>query len=110
MIFRGESSTAQMRRTPEELAACLVGELTFPQGVFLMTGTWVVRAGFALSTVDARRGIDSARRSGEAYVALRGKRCGSGEVVGIGIVLNVSRDGQCQATCSPGPSEAISSM
>ena len=49
MIFNGESSTAQMHRTPEELAACLVGELTFPQGVFLMTGTCVVPGeGFTL--------------------------------------------------------------
>ena len=49
-IFNGESSTAQMHRTPEELAACLVGELTFPQGVFLMTGTCVVPGeGFTLA-------------------------------------------------------------
>jgi 2-dehydro-3-deoxy-D-arabinonate dehydratase len=56
MVFRGESSTAQMRRTPEELAACLVKELTFPQGVFLMTGTCVVPGeGFTLQTGDAMR-------------------------------------------------------
>jgi 2-dehydro-3-deoxy-D-arabinonate dehydratase len=55
-ILNGESSTAQMHRTPEELAACLVGELTFPQGVFLMTGTCVVPGeGFTLQTGDAMR-------------------------------------------------------
>ena len=56
MVFRGESSTAQMRRTPKDLAACLVKELTFPQGVFLMTGTCVVPGeGFTLQTGDAMR-------------------------------------------------------
>ena len=34
-----------MRRRPAELAAWLVRELTFPQGVFLMTGTCVVPGG-----------------------------------------------------------------
>jgi len=56
MVFRGESSTAQMRRTPEELAACLVSELTFPQGAFLMTGTCVVPGeGFTLRSGDMMR-------------------------------------------------------
>jgi 2-dehydro-3-deoxy-D-arabinonate dehydratase len=51
--FSAESSTAQMHRTPEELAACLVSELTFPQGVFLMTGTCVVPGeGFTLRSGD----------------------------------------------------------
>ena len=54
VLFRGESSTAQMHRTPEELAACLVKELAFPQGVFLMTGTCVVPGeGFTLQSGDA---------------------------------------------------------
>lgn len=41
-IFTGQTSTAQMRRTPQELAAYLFRELTFPQGAFLLTGTGVV--------------------------------------------------------------------
>jgi 2-dehydro-3-deoxy-D-arabinonate dehydratase len=54
--FTGESSTAQMHRKPEELAACLVNELTFPQGVFLMTGTCVVPGeGFTLRSGDTMR-------------------------------------------------------
>jgi 2-dehydro-3-deoxy-D-arabinonate dehydratase len=40
--FSGETSTARMKRTPEELAAYLFRELTFPSGAFLMTGTGVV--------------------------------------------------------------------
>ncbi len=44
-VFAGEATTAQMRRRPAELAAWLVRELTFPQGVFLMTGTCVVPGG-----------------------------------------------------------------
>jgi 2-dehydro-3-deoxy-D-arabinonate dehydratase len=55
-IFTGESSTAQMHRTPEELAAFLVKELTFPNGVFLMTGTCVVPGeGFTLQSGDTMR-------------------------------------------------------
>ncbi|MEW6128633.1 MAG: fumarylacetoacetate hydrolase family protein [Acidobacteriota bacterium] len=42
MIFTGETSTAQMRRAPEELAAYLFRELTFAAGVFLLTGTGIV--------------------------------------------------------------------
>lgn len=41
-VFSGASSTAQMRRTPHELAAFLLRELSFPNGVFLMTGTGIV--------------------------------------------------------------------
>ena len=40
--FTGQTSTAQMRRKIEELAAYLFRELTFPDGVFLMTGTGIV--------------------------------------------------------------------
>jgi 2-dehydro-3-deoxy-D-arabinonate dehydratase len=54
--FSGKSSTAQMHRRPEELAACLVQELTFPQGVFLMTGTCMVPGdGFTLHSGDTMR-------------------------------------------------------
>ena len=41
-IFSGETSTAQMRRTTEELANYLFRELTFSAGVFLLTGTGLV--------------------------------------------------------------------
>ena len=41
-VFTGETSTAQMRRTTEELAAYLFRELTFAAGVLLLTGTGVV--------------------------------------------------------------------
>lgn len=41
-VFRGETSTTQMRRTPQELADYLFRELTFQEGVFLLTGTGVV--------------------------------------------------------------------
>lgn len=40
--FAAETSTARMKRTPEELAAYLFRELTFPGGAFLMTGTGIV--------------------------------------------------------------------
>ena len=41
-VFDGDTSTAQMRRTAEELAAYLFRELTFAAGVFLLTGTGIV--------------------------------------------------------------------
>lgn len=41
-VYGGETSTARMRRTPEELAGFLFRELSFPNGVFLMTGTGIV--------------------------------------------------------------------
>jgi 2-dehydro-3-deoxy-D-arabinonate dehydratase len=40
--FSGETSTANMKRRLEELAAYLTRELDFPHGVFLMTGTGIV--------------------------------------------------------------------
>ena len=40
--YEGQTSTSQMRRTLEELAGYLFRELTFPDGVFLMTGTGIV--------------------------------------------------------------------
>ena len=43
-IFFGETSTAMMRRTPEELVGYLFRETSFPNGVFLMTGTGIVPA------------------------------------------------------------------
>ncbi len=40
--FRGEVSTGQMRRSPEELVAYLARFNDFPQGVILLTGTGIV--------------------------------------------------------------------
>jgi 2-dehydro-3-deoxy-D-arabinonate dehydratase len=41
-VFQGEITTAQMVRSFEELVAYLGRELSFPWGVFLMTGTGIV--------------------------------------------------------------------
>jgi 2-dehydro-3-deoxy-D-arabinonate dehydratase len=40
--FAGEASTAEMRRSFEELTEHLGRALTFPHGVFLLTGTGIV--------------------------------------------------------------------
>lgn len=42
VVFAGETSTAQMRRTPQELVGYLFRELAFPEGAFLLTGTGIV--------------------------------------------------------------------
>ncbi len=42
VVFSGETSLSQMKRTPEELIGYLFRETTFPTGVFLMTGTGIV--------------------------------------------------------------------
>ncbi len=42
MAFRGETSTAKLKRSLEEMVAWLTRELSFPEGVFLMTGTGLV--------------------------------------------------------------------
>lgn len=41
-LWRGETSTSQMRRTFRELIDCLFAALEFPVGVILMTGTGIV--------------------------------------------------------------------
>lgn len=41
-VFHGETSLAQMKRTPEELVSFLYRETSFPYGCFLMTGTGIV--------------------------------------------------------------------
>jgi len=41
-VYSDETSTARMKRTPEELVDYLFRENTFPDGVFLMTGTGLV--------------------------------------------------------------------
>src|SRR5690606_23682884 len=40
--FQGEVTVAQMKRKPQELLHYLFRELTFPSGVYLMTGTGVI--------------------------------------------------------------------
>jgi len=42
IIYQGETSSAQMKRSLQELVDYLTMELDFPQGVFLMTGTGIV--------------------------------------------------------------------
>jgi 2-dehydro-3-deoxy-D-arabinonate dehydratase len=42
MVFSGETLISQMKRSHEELVEYLTREMTFPQGVFLMTGTCIV--------------------------------------------------------------------
>lgn len=41
-VFDDSISTARMKQTPEDLVGFLFREATFPQGVFLMTGTGIV--------------------------------------------------------------------
>jgi 2-dehydro-3-deoxy-D-arabinonate dehydratase len=54
--FRGETSTAKMKRRPEELVSWLGRELAFPQGGFLMTGTGIVPGDdFSLQPGDVAR-------------------------------------------------------
>ena len=42
IVFKGETSISQMKRSLEELATHLMQEMDFPHGVFLMTGTGIV--------------------------------------------------------------------
>jgi 2-dehydro-3-deoxy-D-arabinonate dehydratase len=52
-VFQGSTRTAQMNRKLDELAAYLFRELSFPQGVFLLTGTGIVPPEqFTLATGD----------------------------------------------------------
>lgn len=41
-VFEGEISINQMKRSHDELAEYLTREMSFPQGVYLMTGTCLV--------------------------------------------------------------------
>ena len=53
-VFEDATDTSQMKRSFAELAACLGTELSFPQGVFLMTGTSLVPPDtFSLGVGDA---------------------------------------------------------
>ena len=58
--FTGDTTLAQMKRTPEELAAWLYRDQTFSHGAFLLTGTGVVPPdSFTLDKGDVIRiGID----------------------------------------------------
>jgi 2-dehydro-3-deoxy-D-arabinonate dehydratase len=42
VVFQGETSSAQLKRTLNEIADWLTRELAFPNGVLLMTGTGIV--------------------------------------------------------------------
>jgi 2-dehydro-3-deoxy-D-arabinonate dehydratase len=55
-VFSGETSVSQMKRSLEELVACLFQELDFPHGALLMTGTCLVpEDDFNLSPGDSVR-------------------------------------------------------
>jgi len=41
-VFAGDANTSQMKRTLDELVEHLTREITFPHGVFLLTGTCIV--------------------------------------------------------------------
>jgi 2-dehydro-3-deoxy-D-arabinonate dehydratase len=41
-VFRGDTGTASMKRTPEELVRYLMLDNVFPHGAFLLTGTGIV--------------------------------------------------------------------
>jgi 2-dehydro-3-deoxy-D-arabinonate dehydratase len=41
-LFCGTTSIAELKRDPQELIEFLFRDQTFPQGVFLMTGTGIV--------------------------------------------------------------------
>lgn len=42
LVFQGNTNTSNMNRKPDELVEYLFQELSFPQGVFLLTGTGIV--------------------------------------------------------------------
>lgn len=55
-VFQGETSSAQLKRSLEEIAGWLTRELAFPNGVLLMTGTGIVPPDdFSLEVDDAVR-------------------------------------------------------
>ncbi len=52
-VFAGETTLAQLKRTPEELVRWLFAENEFPDGVLLLTGTGLVPPGkFTLAAGD----------------------------------------------------------
>jgi 2-dehydro-3-deoxy-D-arabinonate dehydratase len=42
VVFQGDTTVSQMRRTPEELVEFLFRETSFPVGCILLTGTGVI--------------------------------------------------------------------
>src|SRR5882672_6099000 len=55
-VFKGNTTLAELKREPKELAKFLFRENSFPQGVFLMTGTGIVpKDDFTLTSGDAIR-------------------------------------------------------
>ena len=55
-VYAGNTTVAELKREPQELAGFLFRDNSFPQGVFLMTGTGVVPADdFTLSSEDIIR-------------------------------------------------------
>jgi len=42
VVFEDRTTTAQMKRTPEELVSFLYREMSFPQGAILLTGTGII--------------------------------------------------------------------
>lgn len=53
VIFKGDTSTSQIKRPFEELASYLTMEMTFPFGAFLLTGTGIIPdEAFSLSVGD----------------------------------------------------------
>ena len=55
-VFEGETRSSEMKRNLVELASYLGRELSFPQGVFLMTGTGIVPPdGFSMLPGDVVR-------------------------------------------------------
>jgi 2-dehydro-3-deoxy-D-arabinonate dehydratase len=55
-VFTGSTTLAELKRDPQQLAAFLLRDNTFAQGVFLMTGTGIVPANdFTLATGDTIR-------------------------------------------------------
>lgn len=55
-VFSGQTSLSEMKRQPEELAAYLFRECSFPHGCFLMTGTGIVPGSdFTLASGDQIR-------------------------------------------------------
>jgi 2-dehydro-3-deoxy-D-arabinonate dehydratase len=69
-IFRGNTTLAELKREPKELARFLFRENSFPQGVFLMTGTGIVpEDDFTLASGDAIRITIDGIGTLENYVA-----------------------------------------
>jgi 2-dehydro-3-deoxy-D-arabinonate dehydratase len=55
-VFNGSTTLAELKRSPQELAQYLFRENSFPQGVFLMTGTGIVPGDdFTLTSGDSIR-------------------------------------------------------